>query len=225
MMKAILLHMTSGTQGIAMISRCSKLQGSGRRDGAILAQENIFLWTRVCYLFSFCFDPPVESILSGYQVTPYTVRPFSVSELRAGDTRAARTRWNKKLSAARIAVEHMFGELKGRFPYLKWVPGRNLKRIYSIVEALFILHNILRRLGDRVRDILDYDPSDEVARIAHELINLPSPPTAAELLPAQRTVLRENAANLCLEGIRLRRDLVNLMRRCEGWHEEHMDTE
>jgi hypothetical protein len=99
-------------------------------------------------------DALVKSILLGYQVTPYTIRPFNVSELQAGDTRAAQTRWNKKLLAAYIAVEHMFGELKGRFPYLKWVPGWNLKRVYSIVEALFILHNILRWLGDRVRDIV-----------------------------------------------------------------------
>lgn len=59
-----------------------------------------------------------------------------------------RKQWNRHLSSLRIFVEHAFGRLKGRFPYLRFIPGKDLNEIYNMIEALLIIHNILEARND-----------------------------------------------------------------------------
>lgn len=68
-------------------------------------------------------------------------------------------------------VEHAFGVYKGRFPALKSMPGRDIKRIYLAVEALMVLHNIFIEYGDNAEEIDDFDSGDEEAREIGEEMN------------------------------------------------------
>jgi hypothetical protein len=89
------------------------------------------------------------TILLGYPLTPFSIRPFHLHDLTndlAEGTR--RKRWNRKLSSVRIFVEHAFGRLKGRFPIMRNMPGRNILQMQKQIEALMILHNILEERGD-----------------------------------------------------------------------------
>ena len=72
-----------------------------------------------------------------------------------------RKRWNRQLSSIRIAVEHAFGRLKGRFPMLRLMPGRNIRSMHKQIEALMILHNILEELGDDPSTIAGYNGRED----------------------------------------------------------------
>jgi hypothetical protein len=122
-------------------------------------------------LFCVISSTSVFQIISGYAVTEWTVRPFSEKELRSG-SRQERLRckkWNVKHSRARIGSEHYFGGLKGRFPALKLMPGRDMKQLYRSVEALIILHNILLELNDSPHDIDDFSAEEIEAEVADML--------------------------------------------------------
>ena len=45
-------------------------------------------------------------------------------------------------------MEHAFGRLKGRFPILRALPSRDMRRAFHLIESLMILHNILEERGD-----------------------------------------------------------------------------
>lgn len=69
--------------------------------------------------------------------------------------------FNKLLSSIRIASEHTFGRLKGRFPSLKDMgPHDDLDDLYNVIEALMILHNVCIDWGDQPEDIWSFDPKD-----------------------------------------------------------------
>ena len=98
----------------------------------------------LCSLFLFYL-----LISQGYPLTRYTIRPFADFDLTNNAAEAdRRKRWNRSLSSLRIAVEHAFGRLKGRFPILRSFRGHQLEPIFKTVEALLILHNILESIGD-----------------------------------------------------------------------------
>lgn len=89
-----------------------------------------------------------KSFTSGYPLTTFSIRPFNDYDLTGNPTEAAqRKAWNRQLSSVQIFVEHAFGRLKGRFPYLRFMPGRNMTEMYRIIEALMIVHNILEEYG------------------------------------------------------------------------------
>ncbi|EJD08462.1 uncharacterized protein FOMMEDRAFT_66464, partial [Fomitiporia mediterranea MF3/22] len=64
--------------------------------------------------------------------------------------------FNFKLLHCRIAIEHAFGMLKGRFTSLRSFPGYKLNVIYMTVEALMVIHNILIDLNDDPETIANY---------------------------------------------------------------------
>jgi hypothetical protein len=70
---------------------------------------------------------------------PYTVRPFDDDELQSGAERQRRIKFNQSHACARIVIEHVFGLLKGRFPALKLLPGRDIPRMYKVIQALMVL--------------------------------------------------------------------------------------
>jgi len=107
---------------------------------------------------------PEEYILAdkGYPLSKHVIRPFSEPELdRRPELKRNRRAWNKHLSRLRIKVEHAFGLLKGRFPTLRDIPGRNLDTIYKGIEALMVIHNILIELGDDPEDIEGFNGQED----------------------------------------------------------------
>lgn len=101
----------------------------------------------------------------GYPITQYAIRPFSDNDL-TNNARVSRTRklWNQAFSKERVVVEHAFGQLKGRFPSVRVMPGWNLDRIYRAIEALMVVHNICVDLRDSVEDIVGVNLGDELIR-------------------------------------------------------------
>ena len=118
------------------------------------------------------------SFYIGYPLTQYTIRPFNDHDLTIDPVEARRRKkFNKRLSQLRIAVEHAFGRLKGRFPALRSMPGRRLGEVYRAVEALMVIHNILERQSDDQQRIPHFngreDPDrDEVRGRAAEQMQL-----------------------------------------------------
>lgn len=98
----------------------------------------------------------------GYPLTKWSIRPFNDFDLTNRPEEAAiRKRWNRKLSSLRIFVEHAFGRLKGRFPYLRAIPNTNLDEIFHTIEALLVIHNILEMRNDDPYTIPGFDVGDE----------------------------------------------------------------
>ncbi|KAG8740497.1 hypothetical protein FRC10_004263 [Ceratobasidium sp. 414] len=98
----------------------------------------------------------------GYPISRHAIRPFAQYDL-TDDPQVAQTRksWNRSLSTQRVVVEHAFGQLKGRFPALRMMPGWDLPRMYRSIEALLAIHNICVDLRDRVEDIDGADIIDD----------------------------------------------------------------
>ena len=105
-------------------------------------------------------------------MTEWTVWPFSKKELKNDrpQIRTQHKKWNKKHSHACIGSEHYFGRLKGRFPALKLMPGRDMTKIYLSIEALIIVHSILAEFHDSPHDIDGFE--EEVA----DLLAIPCEP-------------------------------------------------
>ena len=107
--------------------------------------------------------------IAGYPLTQFTIRPFANHDLTDEEDEAAACRhWNRELSALRVAVEHAFGMLKGRFPALRSLPGHNLRVMWSTVEALMIVHNILTECGDNPYDIQGFNGQEDVDLVPEE---------------------------------------------------------
>lgn len=129
---------------------------------------SIFYVIRVCTDLAsrFLLSANLIVILAGYPLTQFTIRPFAEYDLtnNRGEARARRD-WNFALSHLRIAIEHAFGRLKGRFPILRNFPGQEFKPIFETIEACMIIHNVLTRLGDDPDEIEGYngleDTTDE----------------------------------------------------------------
>lgn len=52
--------------------------------------------------------------------------------------------------------------LKGRFPSLRSMSGYDLTRIYTSIEALLVIHNILQEQGDDPSDIEGYNGTEDL---------------------------------------------------------------
>lgn len=91
----------------------------------------------------------------GYPISRYLVPIFNPDECvdRDPQVQAARKRWNRGYSSMRIVVEHAFGRLKARFPFLQGMRGWDIDNMYRVVESLLVVHNILLTLDDRADDI------------------------------------------------------------------------
>lgn len=69
-------------------------------------------------------------------------------------------------------MEHAFGKLKGRFPYLQGIRGWDIRNMCRVIDSLLVLHNILHTLGDLPDDI---DGLDLNAFMRTERENNPQP--------------------------------------------------
>ncbi|KAF9518944.1 hypothetical protein BS47DRAFT_1288934, partial [Hydnum rufescens UP504] len=106
----------------------------------------------------------------GYQITPYTIQWFDDVELCSQDEHFNHTAFNKMHASAWIIVEHSFGDLKGRFPALKWMVGKDTCQIYHSIEALMILANIFRTLQDSPWEIPDFNSSNALAELVQGIV-------------------------------------------------------
>lgn len=83
---------------------------------------------------------------AAFQLSTYLVTPFRENQLRVntpGEPTAREKRFfNYKLSSSRVAVEHAFGRLKGRFRRLHYVETKSVKKAIDIVVAACVLHNM-----------------------------------------------------------------------------------
>ena len=61
------------------------------------------------------------------------------------------------MSSLCIFIEHAFGQIKGRFTYLREISATDLTQTYCLIEALFILHNFLELLHDDPKEIDDFN--------------------------------------------------------------------
>jgi hypothetical protein len=77
-----------------------------------------------------------------------------------------RKQWNEAFSTRKVVVEHAFGQLKRRFPSLRYMPGRDLSYMYRAIEALLVIHNICVELRDGVDDIDQVNPAGDT-RASH----------------------------------------------------------
>lgn len=126
---------------------------------------NTFLLTKVNqYILDYeMFIMLMPNHFSGYPTSPYVIRPFDERDIaEASEIDVPRMRqFNKRLSSIRIASEHAFGHLKGRFPSLKEMGShKDIEEMYKAIEAMMTLHNICIDWGDHPEDIWDFDASD-----------------------------------------------------------------
>lgn len=82
---------------------------------------------------------------SGYPNQLHLVTPFK-SDATQG-TESQRRKFNKKISKARVRVEHAIGCLKLRFPMLKNRLHVRRKNVQTIVWACCVLHNFINACG------------------------------------------------------------------------------
>jgi hypothetical protein len=101
--------------------------------------------------------------LIGYPSSPYVLRPFDETEVAgASPEDIPRMReFNILLSSIRIASEHAYGLLKGRFLSLKGMgEHKDIQTIYKAIEAMLVLHNICIDWNDHPKNIWQFDSTD-----------------------------------------------------------------
>lgn len=137
----------------------------------------------------------------GYPVTRYLIALFYPDQCVDAnpEVTAVRRRWNKAFSSERIIVEHAFGKLKARFPFIRCMRGWDITNMCRVVESLLVLHNILLSFGDEAEDIDGVDML-AVLRQQHE-----ERPHEANFHLAQPVT----TANMRNVGLERRRQLVD----------------
>ena len=125
---------------------------------------------------------PEGSFLIGdcaFQLETWMMTPFRENQMRApnggndGHTAREKKTYNKKLSSARVVIEHAFGVLKGRFRRLTNLETKSVKKAIDITCAACVLHNMCKLRGDLPDMFEEAVPVDEqpdgdggVARVA-----------------------------------------------------------
>lgn len=98
----------------------------------------------------------------GYGLTPFLITPYR------SPTTVEEQLFNKCHSKARVTIEQSFGQLKRRFPILRYGVRLKLDRVATCVTACFVLHNVAKRLNDP-DDFLSDEP--ENAELSGVLFN------------------------------------------------------
>ena len=84
---------------------------------------------------------------SGYGIAPYMMTPYN------DPNTPAERHFNKIHKANRVVIEHSFGQLKRRFPILRYGIHLKLGNIPKCIMACFILHNIAKFVDDPYEDL------------------------------------------------------------------------
>jgi hypothetical protein len=162
----------------------------------------------------------------GFFVSPYTVRPYEKRDLvPPTSTRDIRRRkaFNKRLSSARVCVEHAFGLLKKRFPAVNLMgTSVEIETTYRVLEALLALHNLCIDYGDKTLERFGDDTLDESETEEEMLGSLDAFPghiDYREALAEGRWDGFETDAWLTREGNQLREEL----RQVSHLHQEKVE--
>ncbi|XP_022906051.2 putative nuclease HARBI1 [Onthophagus taurus] len=78
----------------------------------------------------------------GYGLEPWLMTPF-----RNPNNESERT-YNRLFKKEKVIIERCFGQLKRRFPILKYMCRVKLERVPSVIVCCIVLHNIAKYLGD-----------------------------------------------------------------------------
>lgn len=78
----------------------------------------------------------------GYGIAPFPMTPFS------NPTNEVRKRFNKFHARGRVVIEQAFGQLKRRFPILRYGVRLKMDRIPQCILACVVLHNVAKKLQD-----------------------------------------------------------------------------
>ena len=99
---------------------------------------------------------------SAFQLQTYLMTPFRESQLRAEGPGqadiASKRHYNRKMSSARVVVEHAFGLLKGRFRRLTYLETKSIKKAVDLTTVSCILHNICIQHDDQWENEQDIEP-------------------------------------------------------------------
>ena len=89
-----------------------------------------------------------------YGCTPYIMPPFKTNQVHVN-----RDRFNSNHKHERVMIEHLFGQLKARFPMLRGVIRLRTDRIPNFIMAGFVLFNVGKYLGDEDwEDVVEHQP-------------------------------------------------------------------
>ena len=91
----------------------------------------------------------------GYGLTPFLMTPYR------NPTTTEEQMFNTCHSKARVTIEQSFGQLKRRFPILRYGVRLKLDRVATCIAACFVLHNAAKRLNDP--DDFDYEESENIS--------------------------------------------------------------
>ena len=72
-----------------------------------------------------------------------------------GRLNASKRSHNYKVSAARVHIQHAFGQLKGRFRKLRFIDMASFEEINTLVIVCCVIHNICIDSDDTIEDVDD----------------------------------------------------------------------
>jgi hypothetical protein len=99
-----------------------------------------------------------------------------------------------------MVVEHAFGYLKGRFPWLKAIPSHDLVHALHVTEVLMVVYNIMLTFADYPEDV----PGVELHELMHQ--EWEHAPRESEFEPTIATT--QSSDSVCMVGTEHRRLLV-----------------
>ncbi len=89
---------------------------------------------------------------SAYPLLPQLMKPYRDN----GHLTARQRRFNRKLNAAHVVIEHAFGILKSKFRRLQFLQMQSISNISSAVSACCILHNVCLEPCDQDVEVDDH---------------------------------------------------------------------
>lgn len=125
---------------------------------------------------------------SGYGIHPRLMTPFK------NPTADKEKYYNKIHAQERVIIERCFGQLKRRFPILKYGVRTSLGKVPQIILICFVLHNVAKHLKDNDFNGDDEDNGDD-----------------CEVYENEDDDNYANEANLRREGVEKRMQIVNLL--------------
>lgn len=91
----------------------------------------------------------------GYGIAPFVMKPF------ANPNSPQEVHFNRIHSKARVVIENAFGQLKRRFPILKYMIRVKLERVPTYIIACCVLHNVAKELRDTATEDEQIDLDDD----------------------------------------------------------------
>jgi DDE superfamily endonuclease len=101
---------------------------------------------------------------SAYRLTNRVIKPYSKAAVKE-DFTGRLAQFNVHFSSARVKVEHAYGQMKGRFPILKVIPGvlgsieGNCEAV-DIIYAICVLHNFLLDLERDIHELSENEVNE-----------------------------------------------------------------